>query len=529
MKSTHRFALAALSTIAAASTLAACTAADPSTVTADSYVDGATFTFALASDPGNLDPQASATGPLYQLTKLAYDPLVSIDAAGEVGSQLATDWSVDGSTASFTIAEGIACAGGSNFTAQTAADNLNYLSDPENASPYLGSFLPVGITAVADGDTLTLTLATPAPFLLLGLANVPMVCDTSVSDRSGLAAGSDGTGPYVLEEAVPNDHYSYSLREGYDWGPNGATTDEQGMPAVVVARIVTNETTATNLLLSGELNAAQILGPDAARLQAADLFTQQTPVVLGEQWHNQAEGHPTSDPAVRMALAQGVDLAELRKVITSGKDTPATALTVIAPAGCTFDSVSDNLPEFDVAAATQLLDDAGWAVGSDGVRAKDGVRLSLTFLYDAVYGTAGSSAAELATQAWQDLGIEVTAQQQESASIAEAMFGTGAWDVIWEPVNVNNPSQIVGFVSGPAVPAGGNFASIANAEYDAAAGAAMAMAGSEGCELWAEAEAALISAADVVPFSNNMLTHFGTGAEFVSLGTIVPTSIRMLG
>lgn len=526
MKSTNRFTLAALSALAAASTLVACTATGPSS---DSYVDGATFTIALGSDPGNLDPQASAATAHFQLTKLAYDALVSIDADGEVGSQLATDWSIDGSTASLTIAENITCADGSAFTAQTAADNLTYLSDPENASPFLGSFLPGGISAEAEGDTLTLTLATPAPFLFLGLANVPMVCDGSVSDRSGLAAGTDGTGPYVLTEAVPDDHYSYTLREGYDWGPDGATTDESGLPAVVVARIVTNETTAANLLLSGELNSAQILGPDVARLEAVQMFSQQSPVVSGEQWHNQAEGHPTSDPAVRMALAQGTDFAELRKVISSGADNPATALTVVAPAGCSFDSVSGNLPTFDVNRAAEILDDAGWTVGADGVRVRDGVRLSLTFLYDATSGVSGSSAAELASKAWQDLGMEVNAQQQDSGSITGAMFSTGDWDIVWAPVNVSNPSQIVGFVSGPAVPAGGNFASITNAKYDAKAGEAMALTGSKGCDLWAEAETALISAADVIPFSNDSRTHFGTGAEFIAQGAIVPTSIRMIG
>ncbi|MDR5698998.1 ABC transporter substrate-binding protein [Agromyces aerolatus] len=529
MNSTPRFALTGLAALAAATTLAACSGGGAAPDATGEYADGAAFTMSLSGDPGSLDPQLSATGTLFQLTKFAYDPLVSIDLDGEIGSQLATDWVVDGTTATLTIADDITCSDGSAFTAQTAVDNLAFLSDPENASPYLGSFLPPGITAEADGDTLTLTLAAPAPFLMHGLANVPMVCEAGLADRSSLVTATNGTGPYVLDEAVANDHFAYSLREDYAWGPGGLAGDEPGLPATVTARIVPNETTAANLLLSGEINAAQVVGPDAERLEAANLFQRSTPLVLGEQWYNEAEGRPTSDPAVRMALTQALDLAELRKVVTSGKDLPATSLTAVEPAACTFDSVTDNLPQFDVAAAEQALDDAGWVAGADGVRAKDGVPLAVTFVHDTVLGTPGASAAELAVEAWQELGVQVDAQAQDSTAIAGVMFGTGAWDIMWEPVNVNTPSQMVGFLSGPGVPGGTNFASIQNADYEAAVAEAMQLPGAEGCQLWAEAEAALVRDADVVPFANNALNYFGSGAEFSLLGNIAPTSIRMLG
>jgi peptide/nickel transport system substrate-binding protein len=220
-------------------------------------VKGGTFTEILGSDPGSLDPQLSAGSALFDISKLAYDTLVSVDADGEVRSQLATEWEVDGLTATLKIQDGITCGDGTPFTAQSAADNLNWISDPANQSGFLGAFLPVGVTSTAEGDTVTMTLSSPSPFLLLGLSGLPMVCDTSLNDRDGLAAGTDGTGPYVLTEAVPNDHYTYELREDYAWGPGGATVDEEGIPAKVNVRVVSDGTTAANLLLSGEANAAR--------------------------------------------------------------------------------------------------------------------------------------------------------------------------------------------------------------------------------------------------------------------------------
>ena len=54
------------------------------------------------------------------------------------------------------------------------------------------------------------------------------------------------------------------------------------------------------------------------------------------------------------------------------------------------------------------------------------------------------------------------------------------------------------------------------------------MQGTDGCDTWLEAESALFTAADIVPFANNVVKTFGNGAEFDIPGSLVPTSIRML-
>jgi peptide/nickel transport system substrate-binding protein len=54
------------------------------------------------------------------------------------------------------------------------------------------------------------------------------------------------------------------------------------------------------------------------------------------------------------------------------------------------------------------------------------------------------------------------------------------------------------------------------------------MNGVESCDTWLEAESALVAAADIVPFANNVVKTFGNGAEFETPGQLVPTSIRMV-
>lgn len=531
MRPVRSSALVALS-ISLAAGLTACGGggSDDSTGGGSKYADGKTFNLVLASDPGALDPQSSPVSAAIQVAQFAYDTLVHVDLSGKIQPQLASKWTVDGTKVTFDIKDGVTCADGSAFDAQTVVDNLTYLGDPKNKSPFLGVYMPAGAKATASGSTVTLTLAAPSPFVLNGLANLPMVCESGMKDRASLKAATAGTGPYVLKDAAPGDHYTYTVRKDYAWGPDGAKTSEEGTPATIEVKIVSNETTAANQLLSGEANAAQILGPDGKRLSGAGIKAVDTELMTGEQWYNHGEGRATSDPAVRMALTQSLDLGELQKVITSGTGAPATGLAILAPAACPGDTVKGNVPATDLAAAASALEGAGYAKGADGIYAKGGKKLSVTFLYDSVLGSGGSAAAELATKAWQQLGVDVKAKSATTTELQPTLFGSGDWDIAWEPINVSSPDQLVPFYSGPTLKDGGtNFASIENADYSASVKTAMGKAGAEGCGDWQAAEAALFKAADVVPFANNVTPTFHKGADLDVAGWIVPTSIRMLG
>lgn len=522
-----------VSLCAAATVLAGCSGGGtgPAAAAGD-VVDGGTFTLALGADPGNLDPQLSAVSALFQVTQFGYDPLLGIDPrSGEIKSGLATAWKMAGRTVSLTLADGITCSDGSPFTAADAAANINYVADVKNKSPFLGTYLPAGARATGDAAsrTVTIALAGPAPFALAGLASLPMVCAAGLTDRAALRNHTLGTGPYQLTEAVPSDHYTYTLRPGYRWGPGGASTDTAGLPDTVVVKIVQNETTAANLLLSGGVNAAQITGPDADRLTKAGLFASPSTGLLGEQWFNHAAGRPTADPGVRRALTQALDLAQLQKVLTSGKGSPPTTFATTEPVACPGQLPAGTLPAHDVDAAGRLLDAAGWRRGPDGVRSKAGAPLSLTFIHDSTLGPGGTAAAELAVQQWKALGVQVSSKSQTSTATSETLFSTGDWDVAWEPLNVNSPDQLVPFMSGPAAPDGTNFAGIHNAAYEAGVAKATALPGTSGCATWLAAEAHLVSDVDVIPFANNVVKTFGKRARFVTAGLVVPTSIRMLG
>ena len=165
MRTTHRSALLGLALALVGGGLAACgnnSSSSSAGGTDPSFADGKTFTIGWRSDPGALDPQGGAGGGMFQVSQLAYDALVAVDPkTGEIQPQLATSWDVSGDTVTFEVGSGITCSDGSAFDAQTVVDNISYVGDPKNQSPYLGVFLPAGATAKASGSTVTVTL--PAP------------------------------------------------------------------------------------------------------------------------------------------------------------------------------------------------------------------------------------------------------------------------------------------------------------------------------------------------------------------------------
>ena len=412
-------------------------------------VKGGTFTLALPSDPGNLDPQGSASSVVFQVSRFAYDSLLNADQDGTLVSGLASSWKAEGQQVTLTMRDGVACADGAPFTAADAAANINYVADPANKSPFLGTYVPGGAKAVATGQSVAITLAGPAPFVLEGLSNVPMVCASGMTDRAVLARETRGTGPYQLTQAAVGDSYTYAKHTGYTWGPDGASTATDGLPDKVVLKVVNNETTAANLLLSGGLSAAGVLGPDAKRLQQAKLFSAAVTALGGQMWFNQAPGRPGADPAVRKALTQALDLEQVRKVLTSGDGAAPTTFAVVAPVACPGDSVSSALPPPDLSAAKKTLDDAGWTAGPDGNRKKDGTPLTASLLYSTSLGSSGAAAVELAVQAWKQLGAAASGKPQDDTASVQTLYGSGDWDVTWTALNVSSPDQLVPFLSRP--------------------------------------------------------------------------------
>ena len=487
---------------------------------------------AVPVDPGNLDPQHSAEN--VAIARLAYDTPITISGNGKVEPGVVSLWRDIGSTSewSLTVRKGVTCSDGSAMDAQTVAENINYVANPKNASPFTGAAVPAGAAATADPATNMVTVRTPSPspFFVQSLQLLSLVCDKGLANRKLLASGSDGSGPYVISRDVPGAYVTYTLRKGYDWGPPGdITTDVSGIPAKVTVQTVTSYTTTANLLLSGQLNAAQVQGTDEERLKAAGLYSAGGSQMNDNLFFNQAGNSPAADVSVRRALMMALDMSQLGAVDGGGVGGESTGL-LAPPKICPGNTVSGNLPGYDLTQAKSQLDHDGWTAGPGGTRSKNGTKLSLTLLYGSNLPPTNAAAEYIAAQ-WSKLGVDVSLVQKPSDQLVSGLFGgTAVFGAVLQPINVSTPAQLVPLLSGPTPPNGDNAASIKNAQYDTLAAQASEKAGISGCPDWNAAESALFKDADIAPLATIPNVWWGNSARFAvdNEGVIIPTSMRLL-
>ncbi|WP_239152721.1 ABC transporter substrate-binding protein [Virgisporangium aliadipatigenens] len=481
-------------------------------------VDGKTFTMVLGADPGTLDPHFTSLSPAFEVDRFLYDSLLAVNEKGDLVPNLAQKWEGDTGKATFTLRKDITCSDGTALKASDVAANISFVGDPKNESSRIGVFVPPGTTATGDdaAGTVTVTAAQPSAFLIRQVAGLQIVCPKGMQSRDQLKQGAVGTGMFTMTEAVPNDHYTLTRRKDYAWGPGEWKTDQRGLPDKVVIKIVTNETTAANLVMSGGANAVQLVGPDKQRLQGQKLFQRDATAMLGELWFNQKAGNPTANLEIRKALTQALDLKQLSLVVTGNTGKPANGLIPDGMGACKGDTLTGNLPAHDEAAAKTAL---------------GGQKIAVTLLYTSSAGPGMQAAAELMQKVWSGIGVDVTVKGVSETEIGTVVVGgQGSWTAALIPLNASLPSEIVPFLSGPSAPDGTNFSSIQNPQYDALVKEAAAMNGTDGCAKWAEAEKALFQRVDVVPFANSVAPAFGKGATFeLSGGNIWPSSIRMVG
>jgi peptide/nickel transport system substrate-binding protein len=473
----------------------------------------------LAGPVTSYDP---AKGSGYQDSLVAwsmYDSLIVTDTDGSQIAGLASDWTTTANSATFTLKQGVTCSDGSALTPEIVAGSLTRLLDPATASPFLsqitGGNNPATVTT-AGTDTVTVTLEKPWSGLLPGLASpfAGIVCAKGTADPSILQTGSDGTGAFVAESQVAGSSYTFTRRTDYTWGPAFAEQGEGDLPTQLVMQVITDDNTRANLM---ETSALQIgaFGTNAwTRFENSasieSKISQQTDIML---IFNETAGKPTADPEVRKAVAQAINRDGLNEVQSFGAGELITNLGQDSYA-CADPSLGDLIPEYDAAAATQVLSG-----------------LSLTVLGGNVF--AGGDGNSYVLSALEAAGVEGTVRNVDNAAYVDAMFsGANEWDVAVLGYGnlLNSLLATGGFFTGEAPPNGQNLGAVNNPEAAAALQAAGTAETEEAaCAAVTDFQSALIGNYDVVPVSTipvHVLFAGGTSGAVVK-GFAQPSSIRI--
>ena len=225
-------------------------------------------------------------------------------------------------------------------------------------------------TIEAEGNVVTIKTTEPKPALINYLSD-PYGCIIDV--QAGITDNGIviGTGPYVATDLVTDDHLTLVKNENYLDGD--VNVDE------ITVRTISDGDTLAFALQAGEINAAYGMAYASYPLFENDDFTFSSTATSRAfyAWMN-FESPVTSDPAVRKAIAMGIDKESFVSVLLNGYGYPAVGAF---PDTFSFGGQNLTTESYDPDGAKQVLEDAGWVDSDgDGIREKDGQKLVIRWL-----------------------------------------------------------------------------------------------------------------------------------------------------
>lgn len=388
--------------------------------------------------------------PLIQST------LITTDANLEFVNDLATEYycADDGMTWYFTIREDAKFTDGEPLTASDVAFTINGIIESEAAEADLSM---VEKAVATDDAHVEITMAKPYNALLYTLAVVGIVPEHAHGEDYG--ANPIGSGRYMLEQWDRGQQVILKANPDY-YG------EAPKMERVVV--VFMEEDAALAAVCAGQVDIAYTSATYSDQTsEGYELFACETvdsrgislpSIAAGQTKADGANEYPagndvTCDLAVRRAINYAVDRQAMIDNVLNGYGTPAYSVCDSSPWGS-----PDMKVETDVEAAKKLLDEAGWALGEDGIRSKDGVRAAFDMYYASDDSVRQALAAEFADQ-MKELGIEVSIKGASWDDIYPHEFAT---PILWG-WGSNAPTELYELTYSQGW---GNYACYDNAEID---------------------------------------------------------------
>jgi peptide/nickel transport system substrate-binding protein len=382
-----------------------------------------------------VDPQQESSSDTVYALRQTVDSLTDQDpSTGKIVPWLAKSWEVspDARTFTFHLRPGATFSDGTPVDAQAVKENFDAVPKLGERAIQSEAYL-AGYTGTAVVDDLIARVAFSKPnvqFLQatstssLGLLSRPSVARTSQQRCQGVI----GSGPFVLEKYTQNRSISLTKRAGYAWGSALWTKKGEAVLDRLVFEVVPESGVRIGSLQSGQTDAVGRIGrSEEASLEGAHVRLQgyTIPGVGYTLGFNNARPLPR-DIAVRRAVMLALDRRQIVATVFPSGARPATSILARTTPG--YRDLSSDI-RFDPAAAKSLLDEAGWRLGADGFRQKDGTTLSLSGVWFANAATY-QPAIELIQQQLKAVGVKLSLREFQVAQFPQ-LLQSGDFDVMW--------------------------------------------------------------------------------------------------
>ena len=400
--------------------------------------------------PSTMMPYLSGGTKELEASSVVIEPLARYDNDGKMHPWLAEEIptvanggvSEDLKSITWKIKPGIKWSDGSELTSADAVFTYEYCSHPDTGCTSSNYFNDIVSVDALDSHTIQInfTVAKPFPYAPFVGYNAPIMQKAQFDGCIGAKAqecteqnfNPIGTGPFKVVDFKPNDVIVFEANELYREEGQPAFSKllfKGGGDATSAARSVLETSEmhyAWNLQVEPEILTKMAeagkgtiiagFGTSVERLMVN--FTNPDPDLGDDRaeylgGNNNRNPHPfLADYAVRRALSLAIDRQIL---VDAGYGSAGKVGCNVLPAPAIYASdANDECKTQNVDEANRILDQAGWVRGSDGIRAKGGVRLSI--LYQTSTNSVRQGTQAFIKEMWKAIGVE-TELRNLSASV----------------------------------------------------------------------------------------------------------------
>jgi peptide/nickel transport system substrate-binding protein len=406
--------------------------------------------FGWTGKPDTLNPAYAFLTESYTIFDLVYTPLVTEAPNGEYVGGLAKEWSVaeDELTWTFTLKDGIKWHNGEAFKAEQMAWAINaVMADPDGwaaQSGYVGGFLEVS----APDDT-TVQVVTEYPIANMEY-RLSFLYAVYPPDFEGFTTPEDlqnfsnfevmGTGMFKMK-TFDKDTGVIILDANMDYFDGAPKIDQ------IIFRTFDNTDAMIQALKVGDVDLINEVPASAFATVAA--MDNVEALSLDGRYFNELiinsvdpdndpvpTGNPAlADPAVRLAIATAINKQDIVDIVLQGLGSPGVTIVPPTLGGGFWYNPNIEDVKFDLDEANRILEEAGYVAGSDGVRAKDGVRLEFRLQFpsdSSVYPRMADMMADWFKQA----GMKANPEAVDPDALVAATTPTGDYDLVlwgWGP------------------------------------------------------------------------------------------------
>lgn len=380
-------------------------------------------------------------------TGLIYDMLVEQDADLSFHPHLAESWeeAADGMSWVFHLKKGVTFHNGEPFNAQTIPAWLELFKESDNA--YMSE--AIDKVEVVDDYTVKFAMKHPDPNLLYNLSSTFMAIPEpkaykALGDKFGVTEAI-GTGPYKLESVNVGSETVLVRNDAYTWGSPLSKNTGPAKIQKLTFREIAEESTAFLELKTGGVDMLLGVPTDfMGELKSEPNITVLTlPGSEVAYMSINVTSAPFTDIKVREAAAFAINQQEILDSIYGGVGAVANTFLISALPESQVDP--KYLVKYDPERSKTLLDEAGWKMADDGIRAKDGAPLKVSLWTQS--DTSFRRLSEVVQAQLKAVGIDAEITSFDSSSIRD-QYKSGKQQLAVRSYEWNNADIVDWFFGG---------------------------------------------------------------------------------